>query len=86
MTPRILRTPELVHEYVRSFYLGVFSDTPKMHRLLHEMIHNHAYFKVLARDLGLKKWLGALELLTNLTANSKCMLDQYFIPDNWTNC
>ena len=77
---------ELINQYLNSFYPDVFSDTPRMHRLLHEILHNHSFIQMLAWDQGFKKWVEYLQILTNLTANSECKLDQYFNLYSYFNC
>ncbi len=60
---------ENIKIYFSNFFPHVFSNQSQASRFWHVLFHKHKYFSVFFLDTGYQKWIGALELLTNLTAN-----------------
>jgi hypothetical protein len=58
---------ESLKAYVSNFFPHVFSDKTQNTRLFYEITRHHKYFSVFGREIGIRKWLGSLEILTFLT-------------------
>jgi hypothetical protein len=63
-----------VREVLRGYALSLIPSSlstkqPWAKRMWNEVLHHHIYFSVLTEPILSKKWLSALEVLTNLTFN-----------------